>query len=102
MIVTQSDPVGGLRRPNGGKIGGRARGGGGGGVAFSWVVRKRLAGNGRTPLFFYKTFINSSCVYIKRGNSYLETRSPVPPIREEPPCPPSTRHGAHHGWWYTV
>jgi hypothetical protein len=84
MIVIQSDLGGGLRRPNGGKIVGRARGAG---VAFSWVVRGRLAGSGRTPLFLYETFISSSCVYMKTGNSYLETR---PPIRVEPPCPPLT------------
>jgi len=57
MTMIQSDLGGRLRRPNGGQIGGRARGGGGG-VALSWVFQGRLEGNGRTTLFFYETLIS--------------------------------------------
>jgi len=53
--LIQSNLGGGLRRPNGGEIGGRAHGGG---VAISWVVWGRLADDGRTPLFFCETFIS--------------------------------------------
>jgi len=55
MVVIQRHLGGGLRMSNEGK---RERGGGGGGVAFSRVVRGRLVDDGRTALCFCETFIS--------------------------------------------
>ena len=53
MIAIQGH---GLRRTNGGEIGGRVRGGGS--AAFSRVIQGGLADDGRTSLFFCETFIS--------------------------------------------
>ena len=55
MIVMQRHLGGGLRRPNRGKIGGKARGRRR--VAFS-VVQGRLADDGRTSVCFCETFMS--------------------------------------------
>jgi hypothetical protein len=92
IIVIQNDLGDSLRRLNGGKIGGKARGGGGGGVAFSWVVRGRLAGNGRTPLFSYEKFISSSCVYLYKNEKLLPGNSVSRSSNTRKASPPTSDH----------
>jgi hypothetical protein len=55
VTVIQGDLRGGLRRPDGGEIGGGA-------TAFSWVVRRRLMEDGMS--LFYETFISYLVEYI--------------------------------------